>query len=330
MADGAGRRTGGTVVASVVNDEFVAGFVVMERTLRAANPGWTMPVVALQSARAPLSEAARAVIEEHCPGVRFAVAREDLLAPVHVYAEEVLGTPERLMPAFAILEALTWSGLDRVIALDSDLIVRGSLEALLHAPCPFNAVRATDSLTGAPRGYVNTGVMVLNRTLLAGFDPAGLGARLAARRPRPGTGKADQAILNMIMHNAVTGYLPQRYNTTKRALHATVSAEDPGLLDDPDALEARLDAEGARIFHYVGEKPWNPKVRERAEAGYGGMDALWYRAFEAHARPSLHAFMGAQRAAWQERFAAAARWSARRDGGDDRSFERRLAERMGI
>jgi hypothetical protein len=40
--------------------------------------------------------------------------------------------------------------------------------------------------------------------------------------------------------------------------------------------------------------------------------------------------VSAQRAVWQERFAAAARWSARRTGGDDRSFERRLAERMGI
>ena len=55
-----------TVLCSVVSDDFAAGFIVMERSLRRHNPDWTFPIIAVHSSIKPLSELSKAVIREHC------------------------------------------------------------------------------------------------------------------------------------------------------------------------------------------------------------------------------------------------------------------------
>ncbi|CUH80814.1 Glycosyl transferase family 8 [Tritonibacter multivorans] len=318
----------GTVICSVVSDDFAAGFILMERSLRAHNPDWTYPIIAVHSSIKPLSELTKQVIREHCENVHFATTNDVAMEPIYDYAREVIGTPDRLFPAFALLEILRWSFFKRVIAIDSDVLIRGSLEPLLHASAPLSAVRAFHSERNEPMTFVNTGVMVLNETFLKGFEFSRIREFLGDRTPRPGTGKADQAILNILMHNAVLGYLPPRFNYTKRSV--MVEMQRRGLdVDDPDAVEAFLDEEDVRIFHYVGEKPWNPKVRQREEA-YSAMDAFWHRASEDHGQRSLFQLMDIQRRRWQDRYTTSVRRAQEKKPSNASAFERLVAINMGM
>lgn len=260
-----------TVIGSVLSENFVAGFVVMERTLRETNPGWDMPIIAIQSPDAPISDFAKGVIKEHCQNVHFTTANPARLAPTFAFAQEVIGTPQRLWPAFSILEALSWSQFDRVITLDSDMLILGSLDPLLRTRAPFSAVRARSARTDAPVGFFNTGVMVFNRAMLLGFDVEKIPDYIGARRPRPGTGLADQAILNILMHNQHVGWLPERFNLTKRSVGARLDLP----LETPDAAVDWLAQEDVRVLHYVGEKPWDQKVRS-SEMEYASLEAIWH------------------------------------------------------
>lgn len=319
-----------TVLCSVVSDEFVAGFIVMERTLRYHNPDWDAPMVVIHSSENPLSDEARALIHEHCENVHFAVARPAVMAPVHHYARDVIGTPQRLWPAFSILEAMTWSAYDRVIALDSDMIIRGSLEPLLHAAAPFNAVRASHHKTDTPERFFNTGVMVFNRALLLGFDISKIPYYIGNRKPRPGTGLADQAILNLLMPNALVGWLPQRFNFTKRAVAARLQAADPEAFDDPAAIDAWLTARDVRIFHYVGEKPWNSKIRA-SEKDYAALDMLWHQAAERFCNKSLFMYMQRQSHRWSARYSSSlSRVRQSHPKLSEIAFEKKVARAMGL
>lgn len=317
-----------TVLCSVVSDDFAAGFIVMERSLRHHNPDWTFPIIAVHSSIKPVSELTKAVIREHCDNVHFATTNDIAMAPIYEYARDVIGTPERLFPAFALLEVLRWKFFKRVIAIDSDVIIRGSLDPLLYSPAPLAACRATHSETNAPMNFVNTGVMVLNSSLLRGFEFHRVREFLGDRIPRPGTGKADQAILNILMHNVSLGYLPSRFNYTKRALYLDLEARG---CSEPttDDIEALLDDEDVRILHYVGEKPWNPKVRHREER-YEALDVLWHRAAEDHGRASLFQLLEMQRRAWQNRYTESVRRAQKKRPTSSRSFERLVATNMGL
>ena len=315
-----------TVLCSVVSDNFVPGFVMLERSLRATNPDWSFPMRVIYSGLDPLSERSIAVIEEHCDNVEFVMCDPTMIAPVHDYARTVIGTPERLFPAFSILEAFRWSDVDRVIALDSDMLVLGSLDPLLHAARPFNACRAFNSRTNQPASFFNTGVMVLNREILHGFDPNHIVQMLAGRTPRPGTGKADQAILNILFHNEVVGYLPRRFNYTKRSLMSDLgdfAVEPP---ETSEGVRAFLDERDVRILHFVGEKPWNVKVRD-AENDYAMIEGIWQEALYRLGRPGLFAMIEDLRRIWYERFVSSVRQSRNRKGEVD---ETKMGKLMGL
>ena len=317
-----------TVLCSVVSDDFAAGFIVMERSLRRHNPDWTFPIIAVHSSIKPLSELTKAVIRAHCDNVHFATTNDVEMAPIYDYAREVIGTPDRLFPAFALLEILRWSFFKRVIAIDSDVIIRGSLEPLLHCPAPLSACRATHSETNAPMGFVNTGVMVLNSSLLKGFEFHRIREFLGQRSPRPGTGKADQAVLNILMHNVTLGYIPGRFNYTKRSLYLDMAVR--GFTDpSTDEIEAFLDEEDIRILHYVGEKPWNPKVRQREER-YEALDVLWHRATEDYGQTALFQLLDMQRRGWQDRYTDSVRRAQEKRPTSAPSFERLVAMNMGM
>lgn len=315
-----------TVLCSVVSDDFAAGFIIMERSLRRHNPDWTFPIIAVHSSIKPLSQLTKAVIREHCDNVHFATTNDVVMAPIYDYARAVIGTPDRLLPAFALLEILRWKFFKRVIAIDSDVIIQGSLEPLLHCPAPLSACRAMDSETNRPMGFVNTGVMVLNSSFMRGFECHRIREFLGDRVPRPGTGKADQAVLNILMHNVTLGYIPGRFNYTKRSLYLDLAARG---YSEPvtEEIEAFLEEEDIRILHYVGEKPWNPKVRQREER-YEALDALWHRATEDYGHKSLFQLLDMQRRRWHERYTDSVRRAQSLRSTE--AFERQTARNMGM
>ncbi|MFZ1415928.1 MAG: glycosyltransferase [Defluviicoccus sp.] len=326
-------RSDTVALCSVVNDPFVPGFICMERSLRRTNPDWDFPFFVLYEDNiCHLSPESRQLIEKYCENVCFVCIDVESFAEVFEYARTVIGTPERLMPAFFILEAFRLKAFSRVICFDSDILIRGSLAELLITDFPFSAVRAADCVTNEPRSFVNTGLMVIGQTLLQSFDLSAAVESVQDKRPAPGSGKADQAIINMLFDNDSIGYLPRRFNYTKRMLMI-----EAGALADCDAYEAFLTARDVRMFHYVGEKPWNLKVRN-AENGYGAIEELWTRELMSFAERDLLVFLDEMRRSWFRRYADAVSSCVGRseEGGKGGSgnprdlFEKQVAKRMGL
>ena len=315
---------------SVVTDNFVVGFICMERTLRKTNPELDFPIYVVTSERAPLSAASRDLIRAHCRNVYFHEASNAPLDPVYRYAARVIGTPERLLPAFSILSAFELRMHERVVCLDSDMLICGSLAELFEVDVRFAAVRARDTQTNAPMNFINTGVMVLGSEYLHGFDLAEAIARIGDRPPRPGTGKADQAIINLLFPNEIIHYLPARFNYTKRMLRHEM--EPP--LENPDDVASHLHRNDIRVLHFVGEKPWNPKVRQ-VETSYQAAEELWREALADIGSPALFQHMDKLNRLWHQRYIEASRlllknYSQRRRTPSNTQIEREFARAMGL
>lgn len=306
--------------ASVVNDDFVPGFIVMERTLRRHHPEWNFPIYVIhEPQRCSLSRQSQDVIHASCDNVIFREVNTEDFRSLFAYAAEVIGTPARLLAAFYIFSAFGLREFDRVVCLDSDIIITGSLRELLQVDAPFSAVRAFDANNYAPAGFVNTGVMVLCRDLLQSFSLDNVVAQLGNRLPKRGTGKADQAIINMLFGNSEIFYLPHIFNFTKRSALQYMHAHS---ITDPTELVSILDL---RVLHYVGEKPWNDKILP-SERVYEVLEGLWHKEFAALHTEELDVLMQHLRAEWSQKKAAATRIQREEE---EAARAKRVAELMG-
>ena len=320
------------VFCSVVNEGFVAGFVCMERSLRANFPAAAeVPIFVIHDRdRAPLSDESRKIIRDLCTNVEFLEINPDDFSRVFDYAANVLQTPERLLPAFYILQALKLKGFERVICLDSDMIITGSLEELVTLPIDFGAVRAFDARIGQPRSFVNTGVMVFSDRYLAAFDADSIVSVVAERRPTPGSGKADQALINMVFKNDQIQYLPRRFNYTKREVMVDAAAAGYDLT--VDGIKDFLRDNDVRVLHFIGEKPWNHKVNA-SERDYEPVERIWWEWFRAHADGDLLFHLHRLRTTWVDRYVSAIGSivdRARKRPDLLNRFQRNLEDAMGL
>jgi lipopolysaccharide biosynthesis glycosyltransferase len=185
-------------------------------------------------------------------------------------AVEVVELPgvEGLMPAGAIrgrdhVSAFTFStlllptalpGLDQVVYLDIDVLVRDSIEELLgwRLTHPIGAVRELGDgavhLFGSTRvPYFNAGVLRMSLARMREMDV--LGAAREILRERPRLPFHDQDVLNLIFRDCHDA-LPLAFNVFEPVASAGLPAWQ--LLTDP------------AIVHFVGpDKPWQEAYRSR-------------------------------------------------------------------
>lgn len=254
-----------TTICTVVTDDFVPGFEVMRHSFleHHADVEHTL-VIVHHPELAPLSESNRRDIAERHPGVEFRVVSSGEYGRVNQQRDTVLETPDRLRPAFVILDAFTFDD-DHVVCLDSDLLFLRPAPELFASGDGFAAVPALDHNTGGELGYFNTGVMTIGPSLLGGATYESILSEIELRPEDRSVGKADQAVLNRWFGDEFRS-LPQRLNVTKRFV--------PG---DRLAATERLRRLDAAVLHFVGEKPWNAHQRA-AELRYRGAERLWWDA----------------------------------------------------
>ena len=253
-----------TAVVTVVTDDFADGAVVLLKTFRRHHPDTDCSIVVLHNPEvARLSPVSMNLLRSTEPNIEFREVDLAAYERIATQRDRVLKTPERLLAAFVIIDAFRLTDFDRVVCLDSDMLVLGPLDEILDSSAEFAAVTAVDEWTGEPRGYFNTGVMVIGRPHLTGetfHDIVSNTVMTSADRER---GKADQAVLNRYFETRPHDRLAQKFNVTKRMV--------PDTAGPLDALLRQLDA---RILHFVGAKPWTVNWSER-DWGYESAEALW-------------------------------------------------------
>lgn len=163
------------------------------------------------------------------------------------------------------------ASLDRVLYLDSDLVVLDDLMPLWMTDLGGHPVAAVpDILTQPPRAalgiapdhvYVNSGVLLID---LAAWRARGLTARIAGFVERQGSALEyhDQDALNAVLQHDIR-LLDFRWNLQARHMRFN----DHALGVHRDAF--RRAAAAPAILHYAGpEKPWRFRARTARKADY--------------------------------------------------------------
>ncbi|WP_407316896.1 glycosyltransferase [Isoptericola halotolerans] len=236
--------TGRRAYVSFVDDTYFVGFVALLKSLHLSEPGTTAELVVLHDGLDPAHVARLRVLR---PDVRF--VRVDP-APYERYRK---GDDANYLytKAYYILDAFRLRDYDRVVTLDTDMIVAGPVEELFDHPATFAAVPQLFDSDGGRK--LNSGLLVFGREhmsdeFVARLDEIGESGAYELERH-------DQGVLTAALDGDYTR-LDRVFNWVKRATR-------PG-------DEAPADA---RIIHYTGRfKPWTG-----GEQGYAALEQTWHR-----------------------------------------------------
>ncbi|WGW12837.1 glycosyltransferase [Saxibacter everestensis] len=161
------------------------------------------------------------------------------------------GVQSRFAATYTKLNAFRLNFLDRAVFIDSDTIVRRSLDDLFERD-GFCAV--PDAGWGTDNEGFNSGVFGYQPSREVFDDMLNQVARLSS------ADGGDQGFLNEYITDWTR--LPIEYNTTKRIFFA-----HPGLFNDHDV----------RVIHYVGAKPW---IQHKGNDDYAELNSLWFEYLE--------------------------------------------------
>ena len=254
-------------VMTVVSEPFVFGAIAMLTSFKQTNRYYNDAIVVLYNRdNAPLSDVAKDMLKREIPEVELQEVDNAHYASIFDFAENKVQTPPRLRAAFYILEAFRLD-YDYIVALDSDMLILGDISRLFEIAEPFAVVRAFDHASEAYLPYFNTGTMVIRRDQGDAIEFESLVAALDGAKVDRSHGKADQAVLNLALRCKRRHYLSDRYNFSKRLV--PVSERNP---------EVFLKMRDVRILHFLGEKPWNVKVKQR-EQKYRRIENMWWEHF---------------------------------------------------
>lgn len=137
---------------------------------------------------------------------------------------------------------------DKVLYLDSDLVVTGNLDQLFETDLGDSYVAAVDSCFGAGVGF-NAGVLLINNRLWKADQIRQLLVE-TTEREHANVNEGDQSILNMVFKDRVV-WLDETYNYQIGFDAGAAEAGHRFVFDKPlDPLPT--------ILHYISpDKPWN-------------------------------------------------------------------------
>ena len=274
--------TGKFAIVTVSSNDFALGSAVALSSFRHANRWFDGDAVVIAT---DLEDDRRALIEAAAP-THVRAPSAELTRRIDALCEARPDiAPKRLR--FWSLESFALSGYDKVLFLDSDIVVTGDFGELFRRPEPFLVAPDNATLRGtwrdrvsfapvaadAPGGVAsfNAGMMLIGRELLEGrisrdlfdlLDPAAWAGVETAH--------TDQLVLNRRLAEHAT-LVDLCYNLPIG--HRTAGEQWEG-----------RPMEEVRMFHFNGpRKPWKPaRIAGRAieDRIVGYALGKWHRAFE--------------------------------------------------
>jgi lipopolysaccharide biosynthesis glycosyltransferase len=230
----------------MLNDEFVIGFKSMMNSLKRYNPWFNLPLVILDDG---LSEESIETVKFIYGKVHFHTIRKESYKKVNFNV-----TNKRLRCTYYKLDFFNISGYDRLVFIDSDVIVLGNIKELFDCSAGFAAVKGYDPRRDILRRDFNSGVFVVNKMYLTAQVYTEL-----LKICQKGFKMPDQKTMNIFFGGRTT-FLDKVYNVEKRMLYTS-------------NLKHYLN--NARILHYVGEKPWNKKTNI-IEEQFSVLERKWW------------------------------------------------------
>lgn len=232
-----------TVFCSLMDDNFFPGFKIFFLSLLKHNPDFDYDFYFFDNG---LSPPVKKDMVEIYKNIKFYPIEKEL------YEIPEGSTVDRLAATYYKLEIFNpnfLKGKDRVIFIDMDILIQGSIQGLVNSNLkkkPLGACKQFAINKDELIEEINSGVMVLDPKALK----EGVFENLL-ERVKKGAYLPDQEIINReFLDNGLITYLPKMYNVEKRMMHSKKYAE---VYDSTICL------------HYVNTKPWEEKAKTEKE-----------------------------------------------------------------
>jgi lipopolysaccharide biosynthesis glycosyltransferase len=261
------------IIVCNINNEYIRHCAVMLRSLRDFNPRDDLDVFIVHQ-RMDSDQRAMLVgyLSSFLPSVSFLQVDHALLKGFPESPHVKLAAYYRLF-----FPQLLPSSIDRIIYLDSDLLVNGSLDELWETPLESNLVAAASDRNldvhrsrlglGPDSPYFNSGVMTLKLSDWRQENIAERGLEFALKYPEKLT-NCDQDVLNYLLEKRSLT-LHQRWNAMSHLwgldqqwlqAQGGLSEEEEQALSEPVIIHF-AGASFAKPWHYKCPHPWKDRYR---------------------------------------------------------------------
>jgi len=160
-----------------------------------------------------------------------------------------------LQNTFYTLDVFNQVDLDRIVFLDMDIVVLGSLKPLFDCEYDIAACHGYDSKHDKMRADINSGVFVLNKKYINNRTYEGI-----LQVIKKGYSMPDQKAINIYFKGKIH-ILDKRYNVEKRML---------------TTMKFKNILKEAKIIHFVASKPWD-NDKPLPEQRYGELEDMWWK-----------------------------------------------------
>lgn len=175
----------------------------------------------------------------------------------------------RFIPSILTLESFNVIGYDKVLYLDSDMLVIGDISELFKIGANIIATRDTSEYIRLTEVKpinddsikLNGGFLLLDGNFIKSRNHVDKMLDVFQNIKEPTF--LDQSILNEYLKNFEVCFVSSDFNLLKRCF------------DDSKSDELKKHLSDIKIIHYVGEKPWMDKQKE-FEKNYKAIEKLWF------------------------------------------------------
>lgn len=187
---------------------------------------------------------------------------------IKLFKSKISKNYHRFIPSVLTLETFNFTNYDKVLYLDSDMLVVNSLKELYLLDHDVVATRDTSEYitttatkkAGSDSISLNGGFLLLSGSFMRSDTHVKNMLDLFPKLTEPRF--LDQSLLNAYLKNFDVLFLSSDYNLLKRCF------------DDSRTSELITSLKDIRVIHYVGEKPWNIKTKD-FEKKYKAIEKLW-------------------------------------------------------
>lgn len=252
-------------VFTICNNQFVEGCKTMLYSFLRHNKWFKEDIIIAYSEEQPLSNENQEYIKELYDKIIF--KKYDLTCYEKLFDHWNNKIQNKYRPSILTLEIFGLVDYDRIIYIDSDMLILGSIQELINLPqgpvyacCHEKTTieRNTKFKYSHPYTYINAGFFVITKPYI-GQDIKNNIIKIGETFKFSGSkwfhSCFEQDILNQYLSTENCILIPNVYNTLKRVFQNN-----------------KRQVSNEKIIHYICEKPWNSNSSE-----YQYIDALWHR-----------------------------------------------------
>jgi lipopolysaccharide biosynthesis glycosyltransferase len=235
-------------LCTMIDDNFKIGFDVFWKSFIKNNSWFNHDLVIIDVG---LSDASKTDIRQKYSKVVFKKPDKKNYCNVNLNK-----THKKLQKTYYTLDVFSYTEYDRIVFIDSDVLILGDLECIFDCTDRIAGAKAYNTKLDQLGDRINSGVFVINKPVIGDRIYKKL-LRIAQR----GHSMPDQRTINCCFKDEMC-FINKSFNVEKRMLHTK---------------KYKHVLENAKVIHYVAKKPWEDgKDFNEIENSYSELEKMWW------------------------------------------------------